>query len=979
MATEWISPTWRMPEVSNQSKFENYSLDFNGGTEAIDIGVSSLVQNDPYSLSFWMKRNGSSVFGGTMLTLGNGTMVNNIVLWWKNSTTLTISNGQGTNYYRDLPSTTYNIGQWYHISIVGTIGTYSPVDLEVYLDGVPLVHTSTSSAISANQSTSAIGKLPNNAGFNWTGVMSNLSIFDYKLSTDQINYLYNSGTPQNPMAISGQPPIAYYPLGGGSTGDAGTSPNTLTVPNESVPSATVFDVSGTDYIKVNNSPSIEPAKNLTVSVWVNWKTGSNTYSYAINKYYNGSNGSYGITRVNQPRFFIFTSTGVVVSPIASSVNLTDTGWHHLVGTYDGSYVRFYVNGAEIGSGTAETGDMIYNTGDLFIGAYQSSGILSPNGEQSNVQIWDTSLSATEITTLYNNGVPYTGTQPQAANLKGWWKMNVDTSTWNGTDWIIGDARTSYNKCLNFPDANDYIRYNSFTMNGKSEISFSFWYNHNITLNFNDKILGTWDTTYWAFAANQGRSGVGVNGDVFLQIKTGDNVSSSTASVSIPNIADADSGWNLLTATYDGSNFRGYLNGEQVGSDQPITGNLMSSTGAGSRNLNVTIRDGAGAGMAGMKISNFVIWDKGLTSPEVATLLNGGTPFSQKSYFPQQANMLLWNTLTDINTSPGGGVFDNSGNGIVIESPVNPPVSFDLLVSTLNGTSDGMTTANLVNSDLMRSIPYSSYSMEFDAAGTDRINFGNPSNLQITSSFSVSVWIKQTTQQDAVVISKDAFSTNRCWGLWSNAYSSNNFVQFLVWDASNAIFYVDSNIRVDDGNWHHLTAVYDASNSLKIYIDGVLNNTNSTGIPSSIADKTVDIILGESNTSGAYEFPGNISNAAIFNSAITEDQVLSIYNGGVPNDISSLSPVSWWSLAGDSYYNGINWICPDLGSGGNNGTSANLAATALVSDGPGSTANGIATSMNIPGDLKGNAPNSSTNAFSVNMGETDRVEDVAPTP
>jgi len=26
MATEWISPTWRMPEVSNQSKFENYSL-----------------------------------------------------------------------------------------------------------------------------------------------------------------------------------------------------------------------------------------------------------------------------------------------------------------------------------------------------------------------------------------------------------------------------------------------------------------------------------------------------------------------------------------------------------------------------------------------------------------------------------------------------------------------------------------------------------------------------------------------------------------------------------------------------------------------------------------------------------------------------------------------------------------------------------------------------------------------------------------
>ncbi len=182
----------------------------------------------------------------------------------------------------------------------------------------------------------------------------------------------------------------------------------------------------------------------------------------------------------------------------------------------------------------------------------------------------------------------------------------------------------------------------------------------------------------------------------------------------------------------------------------------------------------------------------------------------------------------------------------------------------------------------------------------------------------------------------------------------------------------SDIRVDDGNWHHLTAVYDASNSLKIYIDGVLNNTNSTSIPSSIANKTVDIIIGESNTSGYYEFPGNISNAAIFNSAITEDQVLSIYNGGVPNDISSLSPVSWWSLAGDSYYDGTNWICPDLGNGGNNGTSANLAATALIGDGPGSTANGTSTNLDLASDLIGEAPGSTGNAISINMNSLART-------
>jgi len=47
MATEWISPTWRMPEESNQSKFDNYSLDFDG-TELINCGNSINVITSNY-------------------------------------------------------------------------------------------------------------------------------------------------------------------------------------------------------------------------------------------------------------------------------------------------------------------------------------------------------------------------------------------------------------------------------------------------------------------------------------------------------------------------------------------------------------------------------------------------------------------------------------------------------------------------------------------------------------------------------------------------------------------------------------------------------------------------------------------------------------------------------------------------------------------------------------------------------------------
>ena len=36
MATTWKAPTWRMPNDKNQSKFESYSVNFNGTDEYID-------------------------------------------------------------------------------------------------------------------------------------------------------------------------------------------------------------------------------------------------------------------------------------------------------------------------------------------------------------------------------------------------------------------------------------------------------------------------------------------------------------------------------------------------------------------------------------------------------------------------------------------------------------------------------------------------------------------------------------------------------------------------------------------------------------------------------------------------------------------------------------------------------------------------------------------------------------------------------
>ena len=84
-------------------------------------------------------------------------------------------------------------------------------------------------------------------------------------------------------------PVAYYPLGGGSTGDAGTSPSTLTVPNQSVPSATVFNFTSS-YVNANigNLPT-----DYTLAFWVQGNM-TGTAKYVISKGTVGSGASDGL-------------------------------------------------------------------------------------------------------------------------------------------------------------------------------------------------------------------------------------------------------------------------------------------------------------------------------------------------------------------------------------------------------------------------------------------------------------------------------------------------------------------------------------------------------------------------------------------------------------------------------------------------------------------------------------------------------------
>jgi hypothetical protein len=78
-------------------------------------------------------------------------------------------------------------------------------------------------------------------------------------------------------------------------------------------------------------------------------------------------------------------------------------WYHLVGVYDGSAVRIYVNGVQESS-AAFSGNLLQTAQPLCIGRYGNVG--EPvNGLIDDLRLYNRALSATEIQTLFNATSP----------------------------------------------------------------------------------------------------------------------------------------------------------------------------------------------------------------------------------------------------------------------------------------------------------------------------------------------------------------------------------------------------------------------------------------------------------------------------------------------------------------------------------------------------------------------------------------------
>jgi hypothetical protein len=207
------------------------------------------------------------------------------------------------------------------------------------------------------------------------------------------------------------------------------------------------------------------------------------------------------------------------------------------------------------------------------------------------------------------------------------------------------------------------------------------------------------------------------------------------------------------------------------------------------------------------------------------------------------------------------------------------------------------------------------SIELDGID-DYVGCGSTSYLLGVSQFSISLWAKQTTATaNKCFISDWGYNSRGNFALETETVSGGDTkIKFSIRDSGAVKTITTTNYVFTENVWNHIAITFN-SGTPNIYINGVLQSLSIPSLPTSLQYGNGILEIGKFTGLGRY-FNGIIDEVSIFTNELSSTEITSIYNSGVPNKISSLSPLSWYR------FEGSGTTATDSGSGGNDGTLTN---------------------------------------------------------
>ncbi len=200
------------------------------------------------------------------------------------------------------------------------------------------------------------------------------------------------------------------------------------------------------------------------------------------------------------------------------------------------------------------------------------------------------------------------------------------------------------------------------------------------------------------------------------------------------------------------------------------------------------------------------------------------------------------------------------------------------------------------------------------------NFGNGGGLV----FSISAWVYIDTLSNFTILTKGVYLTT---GQYHVRMTGGQKMQLVLYDGSAyQSCFIDQSLSV--GQWYNFVFTYDgregtsARDGILGYLNGSLASLSrsSGGNYSGMSSSSAPLYIGRNGNSYS---DGLVDEVAMFDSVLSASNVTAIYNSGVPSDISSLNPVTWWRM-GDGIEGGSGTTVYDMTGYGNNATLTNGA-------------------------------------------------------
>ena len=200
----------------------------------------------------------------------------------------------------------------------------------------------------------------------------------------------------------------------GATGYASSTPSGATLDYSAGGSNLAYAADGTSrFISVADSASLKPAA-LTVEAWLYRDPTIASYGGVLSKSSTSSwNDGYGLATYTDGRIHFYVNN---YSSNEVSADLPANTWTHVAGTYDGSTLKLYVNGALVSS--KDYAASINNSAQpLRIGS-GAGGNYPWKGQIDELSLWNVARSAADISASYRQVL--TGAE---SGLAGYWRFD----------------------------------------------------------------------------------------------------------------------------------------------------------------------------------------------------------------------------------------------------------------------------------------------------------------------------------------------------------------------------------------------------------------------------------------------------------------------------------------------------------------------------------------------------------------------------